>query len=80
METMFFVCRAYRYKESHKWEYKMVGAYNDISAAKQAYYSAMSAIIKDSNDFASVILYDSWGAVVLHDFDITYVEPEPSEE
>ena len=54
METKYFVCRAFRYKASGNWEYKMVGAYDDVSTAKQAYYSNMGSIIKDSNDFAMV--------------------------
>ena len=28
MEIMYFVAEAYRYKESHKWEYSIKGAYN----------------------------------------------------
>lgn len=77
METKYFVCRAFRYKESHNWEYKMVGAYDTLSAAKQAYYSNMGSIIKDTNDFATVILYDSYGNKYLADYDSTYVEPTP---
>lgn len=80
METKYFVCRAFRYKESKSWEYKMVGMYDTISDAKQAYHSNMGAIIKDSNDFAMVILYDSYGNRIDSDFDTTYVEPEPNEE
>ena len=77
METKYFVCRAFRYKESGNWEYKMVGMYDDLSAAKQAYYSNMGSIIKASNDFAMVILYDSFGNKILSDYDNTYVEPAP---
>lgn len=77
METKYFVCRAFRYKDSGNWEYKMVGTYDTLSAAKQAYYSNMGSIIKDSNDFASVILYDSYGNKYLSDYDSTYVAPEP---
>lgn len=82
METKYFVCRAFRYKESGNWECKMVGAYDSLSAAKQAYYSNMGSIIKDTNDFAMVILYDSYGNKIESDFDSTYVapEPEPNEE
>jgi len=80
METKYFVCRAFRYKESGNWEYKMVGAYDSLSTAKQAYYSNMGSIIKESNDFASVILYDSYGNKIISDFDDTHVEPEPNEE
>ena len=79
METKYFVCRAFRYKESKNWEYKMVGAYDDLSAAKQAYYSNMGSIIKESNDFAMVILYDSYGNKIAADYDSTYVAPEPPE-
>lgn len=77
METKYFVCRAFRYKESGNWEYKMVGAYDDLSTAKQAYYSNMGSIIKPTNDFASVILYDSFGNKILSDFDDTHEEPAP---
>ena len=80
METKYFVCRAFRYKESGNWEYKMVGAYDDLSTAKQAYYSNMGSIIKPANDFASVILYDSFGNKILSDFDDTHEEPEPNAE
>ena len=57
----------------------MVGAYDDVSTAKQAYYSNMGSIIKDSNDFAMVILYDSYGNKLMADYDNTYVEPVPPE-
>ena len=80
METKYFVCRAYRYKSSGNWDYKMVGMYEDLSTAKQAYYSNMGAIIKDTNDFAMVILYDSFGNKILSDYDTTYVAPEPNAE
>lgn len=79
METKYFVARAFRYKESGNWEYKMVGMYADLSTAKQAYYSNMGSIIKESNDFVMVILYDSYGNKILSDFDNTYVAPEPPE-
>lgn len=79
METKYFVVRAYRYKESGSWEYKLVGMYDNVSTAKQAYYSNMGAIIKDSNDFAMVILFDSYGNKIASDFDST-VEPEPTPE
>lgn len=79
METKYFVVRAYRYKESGSWEYKLVGMYDNVSTAKQAYYSNMGAIIKDSNDFAMVILFDSYGNKIISDFDST-VEPEPTPE
>lgn len=79
METKYFVCRAFRYKASGNWEYKMVGMYDELSAAKQVYYSNMGSIIKDTNDFAMVILYDSYGNKIMSDFDSTYVAPEPPE-
>lgn len=79
METKYFVCRAFRYKESGSWEYKLVGMYDDISAAKQAYYSNMGSIIKNTNDFAMCILYDSYGNKIIADYDSTYVAPEPPE-
>lgn len=80
METKYFVARAFRYKDSENWEYKLVGMYSSISQAKQAYYSNMGSIIKDSNDFAMVILYDSYGNKIISDFDSTYVEPTPEPE
>ena len=80
METKYFVARAFRYRESGNWEYKMVGMYDTLSAAKQAYYSNMGSIIKDSNDFAMVILFESFGNKILSDFDDTHTEPEPNEE
>mgnify|MGYP006923391707 CR=1 FL=1 len=79
METKYFVARAFRYKESGNWEYKMVGMYDTISAAKQAYYSNMGSIINVTNDFAMVIRYDSYGNKIISDFDSTYVAPEPPE-
>ena len=77
MEQKYFVARAYRYKASGNWEYNLVGMYDTLSAAKQAFHSTMSAIIKDSNDIAMAIIYDSYGNKVASDFDSTYVEPEP---
>ena len=80
METKYFVARAYRYKESGNWEYSLVGMYNTLSAAKQAWHSTMSAIIKSTNDIAMAIIYDSFGNKIDADFDSTYVEPEPNAE
>ena len=83
METKYFLVRAYRYKESKSWEYSLVGMYSDISAAKQAYYDNMGRIIKNSNDFAMVILFDNFGNKKLSDYDdasIPEPTPEPSAE
>ena len=82
METKYFVARAFRYKESKSWEYKLVGMYDTLSAAKQAVHSNMAAIIKDTNDICMTIIFDSYGNRVDSDFDTTYVEPtpEPNEE
>ena len=77
METKYFVCRAYRYKESGNWEYNMVGMYNDLSSAKQAFHSNMAAIIKAANDIAMIIIFDSYGNKIDSDFSSTYVAPEP---
>ena len=74
METKYFVVRAYRYRESKSWEYKIVGMYDELSSAKQAYYSNMGAIIKQSNDFAMVILFDMYGNKIISDFDDTHTE------
>lgn len=80
METKYFVARAFRYaNEGHAWEYKLVGMYDDLTTAKQAFHSNMGAIIKDTNDFAMCILFDSWGNRIMSDFDDTHVEPEPPE-
>lgn len=80
METKYFVARAFRYKSSGNWEYNLVGMYDNISAAKQAFHSTMGSIIKATNDFAMVILYDSYGNKIMSDFDSTYEEPEPNAE
>lgn len=76
METKYFVARAYRYKESGSWEYSLVGMYSDLSAAKQAFHDNMGRIIKNTNDIAMCIIFDSFGNRVDSDFDTTYVEPE----
>ena len=80
METKYFVVRAYRYKSSGNWEYNLVGMYDTLSAAKQAYHDAMGKIIKSTNDFAMVIMFDSYGNKIESDYDNTYVAPEPNEE
>lgn len=80
MEEKYFVARAYRYKESGKWEYGLVGMYDTLSAAKQAYHDHMGRIIKPTNDMAMVIIFNSFGDRIDSDFDTTYVEPEPNEE
>ena len=74
METKFFVCEAYRYKESGKWEYSLKGMYDKLETAKQMYHSRLGAIIKDSNDFAMVILYDSFGNRIQSDYVDTHEE------
>ena len=80
METKYFVARAFRYKESGNWEYSLIGMYADLSAAKQAFHDNMGKIIKNTNDFAMCILYDSYGNRIMADYDSTYVAPEPNEE
>ena len=81
METKYFVAEAYRYaNESHGWEYKISGAYDTLKDAKQAYHSRGGAIIKDTNDHAMVIIYDSYGNKIMSDYVNTYVEPEPEPE
>jgi hypothetical protein len=77
MEQKFFVAEAYRIAESGNWEYKLVAKYDTEYAAKQSYHSRLAAIMKPSNDIAMVILYDSYGHLILSDFNTTYVEPEP---
>lgn len=77
MEQKYFVFRAYRYRESGNWEYKVVGMYDSLSEAKQAFHSNMGAIIKQSNDLCMCIIFDSFGNPVESEFDSTYVEPEP---
>ena len=79
METKFFVMEAYRYKESGKWEYNLKGMEDTLEAAKQIYYSRMGAIIKSTNDFAMVILYDNFGNKILSDFVDTSTQPEPEQ-
>ena len=80
METKYFVARAFRYKESGNWEYSLIGMYADLSAAKQAFHDNMGKIIKNTNDFAMCILYDSYGNRIMADYDSTYVAPEPNAE
>lgn len=77
METKFFVVEAYRYAESKKWEYALKGMYDTLEAAKQVYHSRLGAIIKASNDFAMVILFDSFGNKISSDFVDTHTEAEP---
>ena len=77
METKYFVARAYRYAESKKWEYSLVGMYGTLSEAKQAFHDNMGKIIKASNDITMCIIFDSYGNKIDSDFDSTYVEPEP---
>ena len=77
MDRKYFVAFAYRYKESKNWEYQLIGCYDELTAAKQAYYSKMGAIIKKTNDFAMCIIYDNFGNKIDSDFDDTHVEPAP---
>ena len=79
METKFFVVEAYRYKESGKWEYSLKGMYDDLTTAKQVYHSRLGAIIKSSNDFAMVILFDSFGNRIMADYVDTHEESAPTE-
>lgn len=80
MEIKYFVAQAFRYTESGNWDYKLVGMYDTLTEAKQAFHSRMSAIIKSTNDIAMVIIYDSFGNKILSDFDTTYVEPTPEDK
>ena len=80
IDTKFYVAETYRYKESGSWEYRMVGMYSDLLAAKQMFHSRLSAIIKNTNDFAMVILYDSFGNRLDYDVADFTAQPEPDPE
>lgn len=75
MEVKYFVAEAYRYAESKKWEWKVVGMYDTLKDAKKAFGGRMAAIIKDTNDIMMVILYDSLGNKILSDYEETPEEP-----
>lgn len=75
-DLKYFVAEAYRYAESKKWEYSIKGIYDTIEEAKQQFHSRLGAIIKDTNDHAMVIVYDSLGNKVMSDF-VDTVEEQP---
>lgn len=75
-EIKYFVAEAYRYAESKKWEYSIKGMYDTLEEAKQQFHSRLGAIIKDTNDHAMVIVYDSLGNKVMSDF-VDTVEEQP---
>lgn len=79
METKFFVAEAYRYKESGNWEYSLKGMYDDLAAAKQVFHARLGAIIKNTNDFAMAIIFDSFGNRIDADYSDTHVESAPTE-
>lgn len=79
METKYFVAMAFRYASSKNWEYQLVGMYNDLNSAKQAFHDKMAKIVKTTNDICMCIIFDSFGNRVDADF-VTTVEPEPKEE
>ena len=76
-EIKYFVAEAYRYAESKKWEYSIKGMYDTLDEAKQQFHSRLGAIIKDTNDHAMVIVYDSLGNKVMSDFVDTVEEETP---
>ena len=76
-EIKYFVTEAYRYAESKKWEYSIKGMYDTLDEAKQQFHSRLGAIIKDTNDHAMVIVYDSLGNKVMSDFVDTATEETP---
>ena len=76
-EIKYFVAEAYRYADSKNWEYSIKGVYDTIEAAKQQFHSRLGAIIKDTNDHAMVIVYDSLGNKVMSDFVDTATEETP---
>lgn len=79
-ETKYFVIECYRHADSHNWEYRHDGMFSDLSLAKNKLHERGAAIMKSSNDFAMVMLVDSWGTTIEKDFINTYEEPEPEEE
>ena len=81
MDVKYFVFRAYRYKASGNWEYSLVGCYDTLEAAKQAYHDALGRIIKDSNDKTMCIIFDTNGARIDYDTtDTAAIVPEETEE
>lgn len=80
MKPKFFVLETYRYKESGNWEYSLKGMYDTLEEAKPAFRARCSAIMKTTNDFAMVAIFDSFGNRIMADFADTHVEPEPEPE
>lgn len=76
-EIKYFVAEAYRYAGSKSWEYSIKGIHDTIESAKQQFHSRCGAIIKDTNDHAMVIVYDSLGNKVMSDFVDTVEEETP---
>ena len=79
LETKYYVVRSFRYASSKNWEYNLVGMYDNMAAAKQAFHDNMSKIIKATNDICMCIIFDSFGNKIDSDFNTT-VEPEPENE
>ena len=79
-QTVYFVNYYLHNKDNDGWAYKVVNKYNDLSAAKKAYYAELASHIDTATyDVVSVTLTDSYGNLVLHDSDVK-AEPEPNAE
>ena len=80
METKLFVMEAYRYKESGKWEYSLKGMYDTLEEAKPAFHARCNAIMKNTNDFAMVVIVDSFGNRIQSDYVDTHEEASAASE
>ena len=80
MGTVFFITEQYRYAASGNWEYKMVSKETDENVARSKFHARCAAVMKESNDFAMVIMYDNWGNRILWDVYDATDKPQPEIE
>lgn len=80
MDTVYFVSYYVHNKDNDGWAYKVDNKYTTLDAAKKQYHTNLSSFIDSPvYDNVAVLLTDSYGNTLMHEWWSNYVAPEPPE-
>ena len=76
--VVYFVSYFLHNKVNDGWAYKVVNKYNDLGLAKKAYHGELNNYIGgETYDSVAVTLTDSFGNVLMSEYWMPEVAPEP---
>ena len=81
MAAVYFVSWYLHNKDNDGWAFKVVGKYDTLDAAKKQYHSELANYINSTAyDNVAVLLTDSYGNTIMHEWWTNYVAPTPEPE